>query len=138
MKNVVALFAREQDAEKAIKKLAESGFDTGDVRVHNKKTIENSTNIRAMPSANTGVAAGSAPSPAVAGGTTGAPGGAVIADDTVESYLASIGVDGNEVSFFTHGVQEGGSLVLISVSNDEAEKARKVLAEAGGRAPQAE
>lgn len=71
-------------------------------------------------------------------GTAPAAGGAIVTDDTVESYLSNIGVDGEERAFFKHGILEGGHIVLIGVPNDKTELAAKTLVEAGGRAPQTE
>lgn len=138
MKNVVALFHSAQDAEQAVKKLSAAGLDTSKARVHSRSTIENTSTVRAMPSANAAVSSGSNPASPVGG--TGATGGAgaMITDDTIESYLMNIGIDGEEVAFYTHGVKEGGHIVLVSVPNDEVEKARGALTEAGGRAPQVE
>jgi hypothetical protein len=135
MKNVVALFSEAADTDTAIKKLSEAGLDTGKARVHSQNTIESSANLRAMPSANAGISGGTA-APGAAGTTGGAGGGAFMTDESVESYLLTHGLDGDEVAFFAHGIQEGGHIVIIQVENDEVDTARKVLQEAGGRAPQ--
>ncbi|MFW6291534.1 MAG: hypothetical protein ACOC7V_04330, partial [Spirochaetota bacterium] len=58
MKNVVALYSDVSDAEKAIKKLEEAGIDTEQTSIHSRHTIESSKNVRAMPSANAGIAGG--------------------------------------------------------------------------------
>lgn len=137
MKHVVALFSEPSNADKAIKKLADAGLDTEKARVHSEQTITSSRNIRPMPAANTAVSAGANPGTTVGGGTGAAP-GAVLTDDTIESYLDSIGIDGNEIAFYKHGIRDGGHIVLLSVENSDAEKARSVLADAGGRAPQVE
>lgn len=137
MKNVVALFSDAADAEKAIKKLKEAGIDTERASVHSQQTIESSTNVRVTPSANAGLAGGvSAPGATSGGGIPG--GGAFVSDDTIESYLMNVGVDGEEVAFFQHGIKEGGRIVLAAVENSDADKARNALVEAGGRAPQVE
>jgi hypothetical protein len=134
MKNVVALFSEASDADQAIKKLSGAGLDTGKAHVHSRQTIEQSTNVRPMPAANTAISAGENPAGPVPG-TAGTGAGAILSDDNVESYLTSIGVDGNELSFYKHGITDGGHIVVIAVTNDEADKAAKVLSEAGGRAP---
>ena len=136
MKNVVALFSDASDAEKAIKKLDEAGIDPNRASIHSRQTIESSTNVRAMPSANTGLAGGvSAPGSPAGGGGTGA---AFVNDDTIESYLMDVGVDGEEVAFFQHGIKEGGHIVLTAVEDNEADAARDALVAAGGRVPQVE
>lgn len=137
MKNVVALFSNAGDADTAIKKLGEADLDIGRAQVHSRQTIESSTNVRAMPSANAGLAGG-AGTPGTAGTGGGVAGGAILSDDSIESYLDNRGVDGEELAFYTHGVKEGGHIVIISVDNDEVEKAKKTLADAGGRAPTVE
>jgi len=135
MKNVVALYTDASDAEKAIKALSDNGFDTSKARIHSSKTIEQSTNVRAFPAANAAVSTGSNPAAPAAGGAA-AGGGAFLSDDNVESYLAHIGIDGNELSFYKHGIVEGGHLVMISVDNDQVDRTRKILDETGGRAAQ--
>ncbi|MFW6313377.1 MAG: hypothetical protein ACOC2N_05780 [Spirochaetota bacterium] len=137
MKNVIALFTDASDAEKAIKALSDNGLDTSKARIHSSQTIEQSTNVRAFPGANAAVSGGS--TPAASGAGAAAPGGgAFLADDNVESYLSHIGIDGNELSFYKHGIIEGGYLVMIAVENDQVDLARKTLKEAGGRAAQTE
>ena len=138
MKNVVALFSEAADAEKALKKLSDAGLDIDKARIHSASSIERSKNVRAMPSSNAGIAAGSGPTGATGATAGSATPGAFLSDDNIESYLSGIGVDGEEIAFYSHGIKEGGHIVLISVSNDEADKAQKILAEAGGRAPRAE
>lgn len=138
MKNVVALYDDATDAEKAITKLADAGLDTSKARVHSRSTINESSTVRAMPSANTAVSSGSNPASPVGGAAATGGAGAVITDDTIESYLINIGVDGEEVAFYTHGIKEGGHIVHIQVPNDQVDKARGALTEAGGRAPQVE
>lgn len=134
MKNVVALFSDASNAEKAIKSLEEAGIDPDRASIHSQHTIESSSSLRAMPSANTGIAGGvSAPGTPAGGGGSGA---AFVNDDTIESYLMSIGVDGEEVAFFQHGIKEGGHIVLAAVEDSEADTARDALVGAGGRVPQ--
>ncbi|MFW5814270.1 MAG: hypothetical protein ACOCWX_02380 [Spirochaetota bacterium] len=136
MKNVVALFSDASDAEKAVQKLEEAGIGTQKASIHSRQTIESSANVRAMPSANAGIAGGVSAPGAPAG--AGSAGGAFVSDDTIESYLMHIGVDGEEVAFFQHGIKEGGHLVLAAVEDSEADTARDALVEAGGRVPQVE
>jgi len=136
MKNVVALYSGASDAEKAIKKIEEAGIDTDKASIHSRHTIESSKNVRAMPSANAGIAGGVSAPGAPAG--AGSAGGAFVNDDTIESYLMHVGVDGEEVAFFQHGIKEGGHIVLVAVEDSDAEKARDALVEAGGRVPQIE
>ncbi|MFW6260400.1 MAG: hypothetical protein ACOC6J_02340 [Spirochaetota bacterium] len=136
MKNVVALFSDASDAEKAVQKLEEAGIGTQKASIHSRQTIESSASVRAMPSANAGIAGGVSAPGAPAG--AGSAGGAFVSDDTIESYLMHIGVDGEEVAFFQHGIKEGGHLVLAAVEDSEADTARDALVEAGGRVPQVE
>ncbi|MFW5742603.1 MAG: hypothetical protein ACOC2D_04940 [Spirochaetota bacterium] len=136
MKNVVALFSDASDAEKAVQKLEEAGIGTQKASIHSRQTIESSANVRAMPSANAGIAGGVSAPGAPAG--AGSAGGAFVSDDTIESYLMHIGVDGEEVAFFQHGIKEGGHLVLAAVEDSEADTARDALVEAGGSVPQVE
>jgi len=137
MKNVLALFTEASDADKAIRKLSDAGLDTSKARIHSRHTIEESTNVRPMPAANTAVSAGQNPAgplPATAGGGAGA----ILSDDNVESYLQGVGITGDEMNYYKRGIMDGGSIVLISVPNNEAERAAKVLSQAGGKAPMAE
>lgn len=136
MKNVVALYSDASGAEKAIKKLEEAGVDTGRASIHSQQTIESSKHVRAMPSANAGLAGGVSAPGTTAGGGLG--GGAMMNDDSIEGYLMDIGVDGEEVAFFLHGIKEGGHIVFVAVEDSEADKARDALVEAGGRVPQVE
>ncbi len=137
MKNVVALFTDASDAEKAIKTLSDNGLDTSKARIHSQNTIEQSTNLRAFPAGGSAVSGGANPA-APAAGAAAAGGGAFLSDDNVESYLAHIGIDGNELSFYKHGIMERGHLVMVAVENDQVDLARKSLEEAGGRAAQTE
>lgn len=137
MKNVVSLFSDAAGAEEALKKLSEGGLDIDKARIHSAETIEQSTGPRVMPPGNTGVSAGAGPSGPIAGPGTGG-GGAFLADETIDTYLEKIGVDGAELTFYSHGIKEGGYIVLISVPDDEADKAQAILKKAGGRAPTAE
>ncbi|MFP4113627.1 MAG: hypothetical protein ACOC2Y_02730 [Spirochaetota bacterium] len=137
MKNVVALFSEVSDAEQAIKKLSDAGIDLENAAIHNKESIESSIDVRAMPSANPAVAAGPTPAQPSGGSATGAA-GAMLTNATIESYLENIGVDGEELAFFAHGIQKAGHIVFANVPNDQTEKAGRLMTEAGGRAPQVE
>ncbi len=142
MKHVFALFSDAANAEKAVKKLSESGLDTSKAMIHSKETIEQSTGIQAMPTTNAaapmgGGAAGSAGGSAAGGAVAGGP-GAILTDDSIEGYLSKIGVDGDEFAFYLRGIKGGGHLVGVDVPNDEAEKACKALTDAGGKVPHAE
>ena len=142
MKHVFALFSNASKAESAIKKLSENDFDIEKARIHSKDTIDRSIGTHAMPAAHPTTSTG-AGSPGMAGGTAGAGGaggpvGAFLTDDNVEGYLGRIGVSGGEHSFYSRGIREGGYLVSIDVPNDQAEQATRILADADGRAPQAE
>ncbi|MFW5683760.1 MAG: hypothetical protein ACOC1I_02820 [Spirochaetota bacterium] len=136
MKTVVALFSDPNEAEQAIKKLADSDIDVKEKKLHDRHTIESSSNVRAMPSANTAMGAGSAPAAPIST-SAGAGGGAFLTDDSLESYLTHAGVDGEELAFYKHGIREGGSLIVARTSDSDAEKTAKLLQEAGGRAAQA-
>ncbi len=142
MKRVFALFSNASKAENAIKKLSESEFDVEKARIHNKETIDQSTGTHVMPAAHPTTATG-AGSPGMAGGAAGAGGaggpvGAFLTDENVEGYLGRIGISGDEYSFYSRGIQQGGYVVSIDVPNNQAEEAAQILADADGRAPQVE
>ena len=142
MKRVFALFPNASKAENALKKLSEHDFNIDKARIHSKDTIDRSTGTHVMPGAHPTTSTG-AGSPGIAGGASGAGGaggsaGAFLTDENVEGYLGRMGISGDEYSFYSRGIQDGGHLVSVDVPNDEADKAAEILADAGGRAPQVE
>ena len=140
MKHVFALYSDSAKAEQAVSMLKENGFDVDKARIHSRQTIEDSTDITAMPAANAGSAPGGGGfgTASGTGSGTAAPVGAVLKDETIEGYLAGIGVDGAEYAFYTRGVKGNGLIVGIDVENKEAERASEILKKAGGRVPQIE
>lgn len=138
MKIVSALFPNPTEAERAIKKLEDAGLDVGNAQIHSQHTIESQSTVRAMPNANTAVSGGATPVGPAGIGAGSAAGNAVLTDDTIETYLANIGIEGEEMSFFKHGIREGGNIVVIQTENENADDAKRALEAAGGRLPQVE
>ena len=136
MKTISALFPDAKQAEDAIKKLRDAGLGDDSARIHSQQTIESQSTVRAMPSANTAVSGGATPAgPAGVGAGTPAS-SVVLTDDTIETYLANIGIDGDKMSFFKHGIREGGHIVVVEADDDNVEATKRALEEAGGRAPE--
>lgn len=138
MKIVSALFSESRKAERAIKNLEDAGLDAGNAKIHSQHTIESQSTVRAMPNANTAVSGGATPMGPAGVGAGAAAGSAVLTDDTIETYLANIGIEGGELEFFKHGIREGGNIVVVQTENEKADDAKHALEEAGGRLPQVE
>ena len=141
MKHVFALFSDGAAAENAVKKLADSGFDTKKAEIHSQDTIKGGSGTPTEPAPNIGTVAGAAGA-GVAGdsgmaGGGAAVGGVVLADNTIEGYLSKIGVDSDAIPFYMHGLKEDGHVVGIDVANEDAQQAQSVLTDAGGQIPQA-
>ena len=66
-----------------------------------------------------------------------AMGGVVVNDTTIEGHLTNIGLSGDTIPFYMHGLTQDGHMVGINVPNEDAERAQTVLTDAGGQIPQA-
>ena len=136
MKSVLALFSNEKDADTAVRKIKEAGFDTEKTRIHTEHTIQNQVGVK--PAIGPAGAVSGAGTTQPGAGTSGVAPSGFLTDENVQSYLDKIGVPADQQQFLAHGIREGGCLVHHDAENDDVEAVKKLLADAGGRAPQSD
>jgi hypothetical protein len=136
MKSVLALFSNEKDADNAVSKIKDAGFNTDNTRVHTSETIKRQLGVQ--PAVGPAGAVSGTGSTQFGSETAGATPGAFLTDENIQSYLDKINVPADQQHFLAHGVREGGCLVHHKAENDDVEAVEQILADAGGRAPQAD
>jgi hypothetical protein len=136
MKVVVSLFPDEKAAAEAVSAVEKAEAEAGTIELYTEERIKGEVNVRPLPGAthaNAGFSAGATP----AGGHPGPGTGAVLSDDSIESFLQRKGVDTDAKIFFRQGMKDGGAFVFVNPKDDDsAKKIQDILSEKGGTALQ--
>lgn len=146
-RNVVALFERYDQAERAVDRMVELGVDRNDVSIMAADSKSAVALEQENPEANKVKRAGAG---AVVGGVAGAvlgltalaiPGlGPILAAGPIAGALSGgllggflgLGIDHDAAQYYAHGVEEGGAVVAIAADPDRADEIEAELDRAEG------